>query len=284
MQPMIYQIRIKGHLDSQWKHLFEGLTITLEEKGNTLLSGPLADQAALHGLLKRIRDLGVPLVSVVQVQPDETHSYRSNKKKMNDRAKTALILGMTSLFMSSPLVMSLLGRPILLFQNLGFERESIAPPLAWILATITAVAYVLYTMKSIPLVLAKQKEISLFKLLGILSALVGGIVEEVFFRRWTMDMLMSRDVDPILQIIISGIVFGLAHTAWILFKGEFKFTFPAILSTSVLGIVLAILYLVGGRNLGPCIFVHVLINIVIEPWLMLSSVSGKWHPRSNTSR
>jgi len=195
---------------------------------------------------------------------------------MTDRRKTALILGMTSLFMFSPLAMSLFWHPIPLFQNLGFERESIAPPMAWILATITAIAYVLYTMKAIPLVLAQQKEISLFKLLGILSALVGGIVEEVFFRRWTMDMLMSRSVATILQVIISGVAFGLAHTSWILAKGDFKFTLPAILSTSVLGILLAIIYLVGGRNLGPCIFAHVMINVVIEPWLMLSSVSGKW--------
>ena len=194
---------------------------------------------------------------------------------MTDRRKTALILGMTSLFMFSPLAMSLFWHPIPLFQNLGFTRESIAPPLAWILATITAIAYVLYTMKVIPLVLAKQKEISLFKLLGILSALVGGIVEEVFFRRWIMDMLMSRGVTPILQVIISGVVFGLAHTSWILARGDFKFTLPAILSTSVLGILLAIIYLVGGRNLAPCIYAHVLINIIIEPWLMLSSVSGK---------
>ena len=196
---------------------------------------------------------------------------------MTDRRKTVLILGMTSLFMFSPLAMSLFWHPIPLFQNLGFERESIAPPLAWVLATITAIAYVLHTMKSIPLVLAKQKEISLFKLLGILSALVGGIVEEVFFRRWTMDMLMSRSVATILQVIISGVAFGLAHTSWtLLTKRDFKVTLPAILSTSVLGILLAIIYLVGGRNLGPCIYAHVIINIIIEPWLMLSSVSGKW--------
>jgi hypothetical protein len=195
---------------------------------------------------------------------------------MTDRSKTTWILGAVLLIMFSPLAMSLFWHPIPLFQNLGFERESIAPPLAWILATITAIAYVLYTMKAIPLILAKQKEISLFKLLGILSAVVGGIVEEVFFRRWTMDMLMSRGVAPILQVIISGIVFGLAHTSWILAKGDFKFTLPAILSTSGLGILLAIIYLLGGRNLGPCIFAHVMINVVIEPWLMLSSVSGKW--------
>lgn len=63
-QPMVYQIRLKGHLDDQWTDWFEGLTITLEEDGTTLLSGPVADQAALHGLLKKVRDLGMPLVSV----------------------------------------------------------------------------------------------------------------------------------------------------------------------------------------------------------------------------
>jgi membrane protease YdiL (CAAX protease family) len=196
---------------------------------------------------------------------------------MTDRRKTALILGMTSLFMFSPLAMSLFWHPIPLFQNLGFERESIAPPLAWVFATITAIAYVLHTMKSIPLVLAKQKEISLFKLLGIVSAVAGGIVEEVFFRRWIMDMLMSGGFNPILQVIISGVAFGLVHISWtLLAKHDFKATLPAIISTLILGIFLAIIYLAGGRNLGPCIFAHVLINIVIEPWLMLSAVSGKW--------
>jgi hypothetical protein len=63
-QPMVYQIRIKGHLGSQWTDWFEGLIITLEEDGNTLLTGTVIDQAALHGLLKKVRDLGLPLLSV----------------------------------------------------------------------------------------------------------------------------------------------------------------------------------------------------------------------------
>lgn len=62
--PMVYQIRLKGHLSSQWTTWFEGLSITLTDSGDTLLTGPVVDQAALHGLLRKVRDLGIPLISV----------------------------------------------------------------------------------------------------------------------------------------------------------------------------------------------------------------------------
>ena len=73
-QPIIYQLRLKGHLDSQWTEWFEGLIITLEDNGETLLTGPVIDQPALHGLLKKVRDLGIPLVSV---NPLPVHSPKS---------------------------------------------------------------------------------------------------------------------------------------------------------------------------------------------------------------
>ena len=63
-QPVVYQIRIKGHLGPQWTEWFEGMAVTREENGDTLLIGPVIDQAALHGLIKKVRDLGLPLLSV----------------------------------------------------------------------------------------------------------------------------------------------------------------------------------------------------------------------------
>jgi hypothetical protein len=65
--PMVYQIRVKGHLRQQWTAWFEGMSITLTENGDTLLTGPVIDQAALFGLLKKVRDLGMPLISVINL-------------------------------------------------------------------------------------------------------------------------------------------------------------------------------------------------------------------------
>ena len=68
-QSMVYQITIKGHLGREWTDWFGSLTLTLEDNGETLLTGPVVDQAALHGVLKKVRDLGMPLLSVNRVKP-----------------------------------------------------------------------------------------------------------------------------------------------------------------------------------------------------------------------
>jgi hypothetical protein len=73
-QPTVYQIRIKGHLSREWTDWFEGLTITALDNGETLLTGPVVDQAALHGLLRKVRDVAMPLLSIVRVEPDQVHA------------------------------------------------------------------------------------------------------------------------------------------------------------------------------------------------------------------
>jgi hypothetical protein len=83
-QPPVYEIRIKGHLGSQWRDWFEGLTITLDEKGDTLLTGPVIDQAALHGLLKKVRDLGMPLVSVSPVEHGPSTTLGTGQADQSD--------------------------------------------------------------------------------------------------------------------------------------------------------------------------------------------------------
>ena len=97
-KPSIYQIRISGHLDCKWSDWFDGMVITLEKDGDTLLTGPVADQAALYGLFKKVRDLGMTLVSVNPVLSDQTERIltgrrpiikedRSSRKKTNKQGK-----------------------------------------------------------------------------------------------------------------------------------------------------------------------------------------------------
>ncbi len=78
-EPGLYEIRIKGHLADRWANWFEGLTITLEDNGDTLLTGPVVDQAALFGLLRKVRDLGMPLISVICVEPGQADASDVNQ-------------------------------------------------------------------------------------------------------------------------------------------------------------------------------------------------------------
>jgi hypothetical protein len=92
-QPMVYEIRIKGHLGSQWTDWFGGLTVTLEDNGETLLAGPVVDQAALHGVLKKMRDLGMSLISVNRAGLGHTEgSERIAEESPGARARTTGVI------------------------------------------------------------------------------------------------------------------------------------------------------------------------------------------------
>ena len=83
-RPTVYQIRIRGHLDQQWADWFDGMAVTPAEDGDTLLTGPVDDQAALLGLITRVRDLGIPLVWVNPVKPDRADTPGGSKKDQSD--------------------------------------------------------------------------------------------------------------------------------------------------------------------------------------------------------
>jgi hypothetical protein len=78
-EPELYEIRLKGHLDDRWAAWFEGLTLTREDNSETLLTGPMVDQAALHGVLRKVRDLGLPLLSVTRVRPSQDDAKASQR-------------------------------------------------------------------------------------------------------------------------------------------------------------------------------------------------------------
>ncbi|QIN82898.1 hypothetical protein GBA63_09755 [Rubrobacter tropicus] len=78
-QAVVYQIRLKGHLGPKWGDWFGGLTVTLEDDGETLLTGPVVDQAALHGLLRKVGDMGMPLISAVRVQPGSANASEAKR-------------------------------------------------------------------------------------------------------------------------------------------------------------------------------------------------------------
>jgi membrane protease YdiL (CAAX protease family) len=106
--------------------------------------------------------------------------------------------------------------------------------------------------------------------------LVAGIIEELVFRRWLMDFSMNHGIGIVFQILISGVAFGFVHTSWSSFGRNRKIGLGAAIATTILGLSLAIVYVIGQRNIGPCIVAHCLISMITEPWLMLAAVSGQW--------
>lgn len=193
--------------------------------------------------------------------------------KRERRIAAGVLLGATAIMMF-PIVMSWSGRNIPMVQNLGFTADRLAPLPAWIAALLFAGAYIAYTFRALPFVREHQREVSLFKLIGVVAAFASGIMEEVVFRRWLMDSALAHGVGSVGQILLSGLVFGLFHLVWHAFSADRRFSLYGAASTVVAGMALAAIYLLGDRNLGPCIAAHMLINLVVEPWLVLAAVSG----------
>ena len=156
--------------------------------------------------------------------------------------------------------------------QMGFNQTAMEIPLAWVLAVVVAVAYIAYTAKGIPAVRENFFRFNLLKVIGIFSAIASGIVEELVFRQMLMDWLYSNDIGVVLQVAISGVGFGIIHFGWSVFSGNLRTGFWAAIHTTALGLLLAIVYIIAERNVLPVIMAHMLINLFIEPWLILNAV------------
>lgn len=184
-----------------------------------------------------------------------------------------LLLGMSTM-MAAPLVSIMIYKPNFWSELFGINETMFRIPLAWMLAGGITLGYVIYTMRVVPMVRHNLWERSWLKLIGIFAALISGIFEELFFRARLMDWLNNNNINLLWQILASAFVFGVAHGLWGLFSRDKRIIIPTIVSTFTLGGVLAITYVVGERNLFPCILSHIIINLIIEPWLVLSAVTG----------
>ena len=192
-----------------------------------------------------------------------------------ERQITFWILFSISCSMSIPILIWLVRKPVFFLNKIGINEQALTIPYAWVLSLLVAAGYIGYTFKAVPFVRQMQREFSSFKLVGIWAAIVSGIIEEIFFRKMVMDWSLSMGHGSLIQIILTAFSFGVAHGLWILLRGELSIALPVIISTMVLGALLGILYIVGERNLFPCIAAHTIINLVVEPWLILSAISGK---------
>lgn len=160
--------------------------------------------------------------------------------------------------------------------GLARDAAAAAPGNAWLFALLIAAGYVRYTLRVVPGVRQRALEFSSIKLWALPLAVMAGIIEEVAFRAALMDYAAAAGWAVGWQILASALAFGLAHSIWVWFARDWSILRPVLVSTSVLGACLAVLYLSGGRNVWPCVVAHVLINLVIEPWLLIAAVDGSW--------
>lgn len=158
---------------------------------------------------------------------------------------------------------------------IGIDPSALKIPGAWILAAAAAVGYIVCTARMIPTV---RRNLFRFKgalkWIAVYAAFTGGIVEETVFRRMLMEWLADNGINTLWQIGISGVAFGLVHISWGLLGGISHIGAGSILATTVLGLLLALVYVVAARNVLPAIAAHTLINLFVEPWLIVHAIGS----------
>ena len=198
---------------------------------------------------------------------------------MTSERKSAIILTVLAVIECGWVALNLRVSGWRFVRYLGFAPGLVGNALGWVAATLVVIIYVAFAMR-LPSVRATLFRPSFLKLLAIFVAIGAGVLEEVVFRRWTMNWLMQHGFGAVLQVIGSGLFFGAAHGIWGVMGKSVRAAAGATLATGFLGIMLAIVFLLAGRSVAPCIAAHFLINLFIEPGLALAVTRGEMAARA----
>jgi hypothetical protein len=192
--------------------------------------------------------------------------------------KSGIILGIITAIEGGWVVMNLQFSGWRFVRYLGFAPGMAGNPLGWIGAFFATLIFVAFALR-LPSVRENLFRPSLLKLLAIALAISSGVLEEVMFRRWTMNWLMARGHGAFVQALGAGLLFGAVHGIWGLMGKSFRAALGATIATGFLGVMLGIVFLLAGRSLAPCIAAHFSINLLIEPGLVLAATRGEMGSR-----
>ncbi len=153
---------------------------------------------------------------------------------------------------------------------------------SWALALVIMAAYVVRAASRSPVIRTYAFSPSRWfpflgiRLVALAMAVVTGFFEEAFFRKTVMDVAQQQGAGVVVQVLLSAIIFGVVHAIWVILGGKFRAAAAIVLATGALGGLLAIVYLIGGRSIGPCIAAHIGLNLFLEPWMVVSSATLSW--------
>jgi hypothetical protein len=193
---------------------------------------------------------------------------------LSSERKAALILTGIAASEGIWVYFNLAGNASRFWRYTGFNDPGHAGLIGWSSALICALLFI-WPAAQLPSVRQTLIRLSWLKLLGFLVAVAAGFCEELVFRKWLMDLMRNDRFHLALQIIASGLLFGVAHGVWGLFRGSARAAAVAVTATSILGFMLAVVYVLSHRIVAPCVLAHFLINLFLEPGLLLAAVRGE---------
>jgi CAAX protease family protein len=193
---------------------------------------------------------------------------------MTAERKSGIILAIITTLEAGWVLMNLQVSGWRFIRYLGFASGKTGNLAGWIAAGFATVIFVAFALR-LPSVRENLFRPSLLKLLAIGLAIAAGILEEVMFRRWTMNWLMAQGYGAVVQVVGASLLFGAIHGVWGLMGKSLRAAVGATIATGFLGMMLGIVFLLAGRSLAPCIVAHFVINLLIEPGLVLAATRGE---------